>query len=478
MQSVSRIATSIVLGLVWLAGADACARDDVGRLVADLDRVRATQGVPGVSLAVVSRDGVLWSGGLGLADVAQGTPVTADTVFRIGSLTKFFTAAVLLQMQESGRVRLSDPVRRHAPDAPYSNEWDGVEPVRIEQLLEHTAGLPDLSKAEIEYDDPAPLPLAAGLAWRRDARPLRWKPGRYVSYSNAGYCLAGYAIEQLAGMRYEEVVRVRLLEPLDMTSSGFFATESTRERTAVGYQADGKTPAPWWHMIMRPFGGLQSTARDMASFVRMLLDVGRVSGKPLLSPGSIARAELPATSLAARSGLRFGYGLGLHGYFHDGRLFHGHSGDATGYLAHFGYDRDAGLGYFIAINVDRWASLVALRDTVESWIASGLPEPVVPPVPRVSDAILRSYAGRYAPATARYDVSSVQERAESIARVLYFEGRLVTVTGDGHRQPLIPVDETRFRREGEPVATSIFLRDDDGRMIFQDGESYLRQGEF
>jgi CubicO group peptidase (beta-lactamase class C family) len=474
-HSVSRSTTCFVLAVLWLAGGDALARDDVARLLADLERVRAAQGVPGVSLAVVSRDGVLWTGGLGLADVANGTPVTADTVFRIGSLTKFFTAAVLLQLQESGRLRLSDPVRRHAPRSPFTNAWEDTDPVRIEQLLEHTAGLPDLSKAEIEFDDPTPLSLQAGLAWRRDPRPLRWRPGSYVSYSNAGYCLAGDVIEQVTGTTYEDVVRARILEPLGMTATGFFPTEATRERTAMGYQADGATPAPWWHMIMRPFGGLQSTARDMAGVVHMLLDEGRVAGQPWLAPGSIARAELPSTSLAARAGLRFGYGLGLHGYFHEGRLFHGHSGDATGYLAHVGYDREAGLGYFIAINRDRWSALVALRETVESWIASGLPAVPVPPAARVSDAILQSYAGRYEPATARYDVLSVQERAELLSRVLYFEGRLVTITGDGHREPLVPVDETRFRREGEPVATSIFVRDDNGRLIFQEGESYVRQ---
>ena len=117
-----------------------------------------------------------------------------------------------------------------------------------------------------------------------------------------------------------------------MTSSGFFLDDQTAARLATGYAADATTPLPYWHMLMRPFGGINSTPRDMASFVRLLLNDGFADDRRLVHPQSISRMEVPLTSLAARNGLLYGYGLGNNQKFRKGVLFNGHGGDADGYL--------------------------------------------------------------------------------------------------------------------------------------------------
>jgi CubicO group peptidase (beta-lactamase class C family) len=155
----------------------AWAERDLDKLIADLQAERDAQSVAGVSFTLVSGQQVLWQGGLGVLDWTKPGPVTADTLFRIGSLTKVFTASALLQMQEEGVLTLSDRVRLHAPNASYSNEWESTHPITIAELLEHTAGFQDLTNIEFESSDPKPLTLEEGLAVQPESRTTRWKPG-------------------------------------------------------------------------------------------------------------------------------------------------------------------------------------------------------------------------------------------------------------------------------------------------------------
>ena len=158
--------------------------------------------------------------------------MTADTIFRIGSVTKMFTALGLIMLDEERKLRLDGPVRELAPDAPYTNPHEPTHPVTIAQLLEHTAGLQDLTKAEFEHSDPKPLTLEEGLAFEPASRMIRWKPGLHAVYSNAGYGLAGYVLQSVAKMRYEDFIGERIFRPLGMTSSGFFLDDTDAPRVS------------------------------------------------------------------------------------------------------------------------------------------------------------------------------------------------------------------------------------------------------
>jgi CubicO group peptidase (beta-lactamase class C family) len=473
MRSALVAAHALMLGLA--AFVPAAGGSDLGDLLAAIEARRVEHDIPGVGFALVSRSTVLWSGGFGVTDRQSGQPVAADTVFRIGSITKAFTALGLLMLQESGRLHLDDPVARHLQDRPFDNPWEPTHPVSIAQLLEHTAGLQDLSQAEFDHSDATPLSLDRALAVCPACRVVRWQPGLHSVYSNSGYGIAGKVIEAASEASYEDFIRSRLFEPLGMSTAGFFLDPATREKLATGYDTDARTPIRYWHMLYRPFGGINATPRDMASFVQFLLNDGMHGGKRLLSPASIRRMETPRTSLAARNGLTFGYGLGIYHSYRDGALFNTHGGDGDGYLSRFGYHREAGLGYFVSINAFRGRALRSIQVEIERFIGRrSTPRPVAP-VAHIDPEMLEQYAGQYRLAAWRFPKTSAADVASPRMTVTIDNGTLYTQVADEARSALLAVSAHLFRRGDEPDATCAFARGEDGQLYFQEDDSYIRE---
>jgi CubicO group peptidase (beta-lactamase class C family) len=464
----------LALGAALWPGIGMAADAPLQSLLERLDQLRQDHGVAGVGLTLVGRERILWSGGLGVKDWTTREPMTGDTVIRIGSITKAFTAATALLLEADGALRLDDPVRTHLARPPYRNDWERTAPVTIAQLLEHTAGFADLTKEEFDHSDPT-LTLEQGFELRPDAHVTRWKPGLHAVYSNFGYGVAGLAIEHAGRARYEEQVLTRLVDPLDMRSTGFLLDDALRARLATGYDTDGRTPIRYWHMILRPFGGLNSTPRDMAALVQMLLNRGEHGGRRVLPAEAIARMEAPRTSLAARSGLAFGYGLGINQAYRRGALLYGHGGDGDGYLAQFGYSREAGLGYFVVINAFKHDTLRAMRREIERYIVRGLPAARPVPPAALSAQTLQRYVGEYEPAAWRFPWAPPAPGTR--LRVERSGDRLFSVTPEGERAELIPVNARHFRREDEPAATSAFVEDENGALYFEEDEAW-RKVEF
>jgi CubicO group peptidase (beta-lactamase class C family) len=164
-------------------------------------------------------------------------------------------------------------------------------------LLEHTAGFLDLTKPEFDHSDPKPLTLREGLAVKPEARIGRWPPGMHSSYSNAGAGLAAYVLEDVTGERYEDFVERHLFKRLAMSTASYFLDYATEAKLATGFDSDGRTVIPYWHMIMRPFGGINATPRDMAALMQLLINKGQFQGKRILRTSSIERMEIPTTTL-------------------------------------------------------------------------------------------------------------------------------------------------------------------------------------
>jgi CubicO group peptidase (beta-lactamase class C family) len=144
------------------------------RLLEELEGLRREHGVPALALTLVDRDGSVWSGALGVADRATGRAASAETLVRIGSITQVFTALVAAMLEQAGRLDLNAPVRSLAPAISLRNPWSRTHPVRLVHLLEHTAGLLDLTRAEFDFN--TPVSLEAGLALAPEARVCRWPP--------------------------------------------------------------------------------------------------------------------------------------------------------------------------------------------------------------------------------------------------------------------------------------------------------------
>jgi CubicO group peptidase (beta-lactamase class C family) len=259
--------------------------------------------VPGVGVALVAKDEVLWVTGVGKADVAAGNPVLPDTLFRIGSISKSLVSLSALLLVEQGRLSLDVKVRDVIPEIEFTNPWEKTDPIRLVHLLEHTTGFDDIHLQEYARRGES-LSLREGLDYHPHSRTVRWKPGTHFSYCNSGPAVAAYLIEKVSGQRFETFVRKHFFGPLEMKTASYSLTEDIEQKLATGYESDGVTESPYWHIIMRPSGAINASPREMANFVQFLLNRASFRGVALLHPESIQRMETPQTTLAARAGVR------------------------------------------------------------------------------------------------------------------------------------------------------------------------------
>ena len=225
-------------------------------------KVLAENKTPGAGVAIVSRDRVLWTAGIGKADVAAGTDATPDTLFRIGSVSKSFVSLSVLRLQEQGRLHLSDSAHSLAPEIWFHNPWESTDPVRVVHLLEHTAGFDDLHLKEYASSDPTPMTLRAGLDYHPDSRISRWRPGTCFSYCNSGPAFAAYIVQKVTGQCFEDYVRENFFQPLRLDTVSFFLTPDVEKKLTRLYRPDGRTPYPYWHITMSSGRGERFGAGD------------------------------------------------------------------------------------------------------------------------------------------------------------------------------------------------------------------------
>src|SRR5689334_5044660 len=223
--------------------------DALNGIDAVFERFAARDVVPGFAWGVIVDGRLVRHGGAGFRRVGEdGAPPDLDTVFRIASMTKSFTAATVLLLRDEGRLGLDDPAERWVPELAGIRRLTADSPVlTIRHLLTMAPGLPT--------DDPwgdrqQGLPLDRFSALLRGGLSLAWAPGTRFEYSNLGYGILGRVITAAAGLEYDEVVRTRLLEPLGMTSTGYHLEAYPPDRLALGHvRRDGA----WVRDAMDPY---------------------------------------------------------------------------------------------------------------------------------------------------------------------------------------------------------------------------------
>lgn len=328
--------------------------DPLARAVdAALAAYLADGSVPGVAVAVTAGDRLLIARTGGFAEVASGRPVAADTLFEIGSIGKSFTAHVILQLADEGRLSVHDPVVRHLP-------WFRVprtgERITIHHLLSHTAGI----TAGIDGS-----PEATVQVHRLRDLPPGSSPGRRFHYSNVGYKTLGLVIEALEGTSYASAIRRRIMDPVGMTASAPAITNVIRDRLAVGYgpaiddrpwrEGDALAPATWLQTDTAD-GSVAATATDMAAYLRWLM-------ADLAAGGPVARMATPVPAIGA-----WGYGYGLFRRTVDGREFIGHTGGMVGFISGMQWDPRAGVGAVVLQNgpggAPNWLARLLVRQAV------------------------------------------------------------------------------------------------------------------
>jgi len=448
---------------------------DTAELEQRVMKLLSEQKTPGACLTIVDRKGPVWSAGLGKADVAAGKPVSPDTLFRIGSVSKIFAALAALKLQEEGRLDLQAPLRSLAPEVKFENPWEATDPVRIVHLLEHTAGWDDLSAKEYACNDSKPLTLKEGLDYSPRSRTCRWKPGTRFSYCNSGPAVVAYVVEKITGSRFEDYVAGHFFKPLGMPTADYFLSPAAQSRLTRLYFDDGKRTHPYWHIIMRPAGSINASANEMGRLVQFFLNRGSVDGAALLPPSAIERMETPTTYWGAQAGLKTGYGLHNYTSVDDqGFVWHGHNGGVDGGLTELAYLPEQGIGYFFSINSGSGEAFQAIGKLMKEYLTKDFPKPALPPPAPISAELARAYGGWYQPDSPRQQDMQFMERILGLSRVRFEGERMIVKDLFGPARIFYATGAGLFRRDTRPVASAVFM-EKEGHRILQSSSATARR---
>lgn len=428
---IARAALLLALQLLATAAAHAQAdpaRDLPARLDQYLTEQAARQRFSGAAL--VARAGrVILSRGYGMANYEFDVPNTPQTKFRLGSLTKQFTAAAVLLLQERGKLSVQDSVCKYVEECPAT--W---QPVTVHHLLTHTSGIPNFTSfPEYQRTNRLPATVAETVKRFRD-KPLEFAPGERFNYSNSGYLLLGHLVEKLSGKSYEEFLRENVFVPLKMSATGYDHPEQVLKGRASGYarRDDKLLNANFIDMsIPHAAGALYSTVEDL-----YLWDQALHGGK-LLSQKSVDAMLVPF-----RDG--YGYGLGVGKQFGLGRV--SHSGGIEGFNTVMSRYPEANATVIVLSNVERSNPGVTASRLARELLADRI---TLPTAVHIDPAVLSAYVGRYevVPATT--------------------PGLLLDVTVEGGKLFIKP--SQRERHQLAPLSANEFFDFDepgDARVVF------------
>jgi CubicO group peptidase (beta-lactamase class C family) len=466
---------ALLLGLLLAAALFGCshpksqvskppAPQNIEELKKAISEVLARTHTPGVGIALVNKDGVTWTGGVGKADLATGRDVDGDTMFRIGSITKGFVALSFLQLQEKGKISLDTKVLDVALEVQILNPHVLTDPVHIANLLEHTAGFDDFPLAEFySYDGRDNIPLIDTLQKFPHPLQVRWRPGMFYSYSNPGYGVAGYVLEKVTGQPCEDYIAANILRPLGMAHSDLRLTPTVKAALAQGYEYNPPRPVPYLPILLRSAGEMKSSPNEMARFVRMMLNRGSLDGVTIVSPDSITRMETPKTTLASRNGLKYGYGLGNVAHIWHPFIAHGHNGGLDGFLSDYEYLPEQGVGYFFSINSSAESpALNEIGDLLFAYITRGMTPPAKP-----AGVALDS---RIENATGMYQLATPRSEWTRFITELFFSGWTYIDKGELFRRGLVPgtrekmiyLGDGQIRVNTESAASGVYCKGPDG----------------
>ena len=400
----------------------------------------ADKKIPGISLALVDGQRVVWARGFGLASTADSSPATAETVYRVGSITKLFTALAVMQEVEQGRLELDLPVSRYLPEFTPANPARSA--ITLRQLLSHRSGLvrePPVGN----YFAAEPATLAATVQSLNRTALVDRPESTTAKYSNAGVAVAGFVLETTLGAPYEQVITNRLLRPIGMTASAF-EPPSSREHLAAGtmWTVDGRRfAAPAFRLGMSPAANLYSSANDLARFIRFLFSRENATDTILGAP---ALEQMWATE-----GF---FGLGFNVSRFDGALHVGHGGDIYGFATELHALPAEKLGVVIMANLELSNSVIerigayALRSMRAEKARTALPEPVL--TQPVSPERVREMRGHFFHDRRRFEL---RERQGTLM-LIPAGGLPVALRSSG---PNLVVDDTReFGNSFTPLSSN------------------------
>jgi serine beta-lactamase-like protein LACTB len=374
--------------------------------------------LPSLSIALINDKSVVWARGFGLADAAAKRPATAETVYRVGSVSKLFTDIAVMQLVERGTLDLDAPVTRYLPDFKPLNHFD--KPITLRQLMAHRSGLVREPPAGNYFD--AALSSLARTVESLNKTELVFPPGSKTKYSNAAIATVGLVLEQTQKQPFARYVQRTVLAPLGMDRSGFEPNSVLTKDLARGvmwtYQGR-EFPAPTFELGIAPAGSMYSTVLDLSRFLSMLFAQGKGSQGQVLRPETLEQMWRPQFAGAAQ---QQGFGIGFMVGELEGRRQVGHGGAIYGFATELTCLPEEKLGVVViaARDVSNAVTTRIANEALKQMLAirQGKPLPQIEETVALAPVLAHRLAGRY-------------KAGEKSLELYERDGRLYALPGDG-----------------------------------------------
>ena len=411
--------------------ADIAARQKYPATIAMLDafvrREMADKGLPGVSIALVDNQQIVWQQGYGFSDSQAKTPITADTVFRVGSVSKLFTDIAVMRLVEQGKLDLDAPVTKYLPDFKPRNSFG--KPVTLRALMSHRAGLVREPPIGNYFDSSNPTLTETINSLNQTA--LVYAPESRTKYSNAGIATVGYVLEKTQKQMFADYLKSALLEPLGMHGTSFKPTPEITKNLAKAqmWTVFGKTfDAPRFELGIAPAGSMYTTTGDLARFASALFAADSNSPNAILKKDTLEKMWKPQYAAPDQ---KSGFGLGFSLSELDGHRKVGHGGAIYGFSTELSVLPDDKIGV-VVVSTEDFSNGVTTRiadAALKAMLAERENKPL--PLPAITAPVnsdfARKIAGRFVGGSKAFDLI---ERADGLAILNAdggFEARLRTL---------------------------------------------------
>jgi D-alanyl-D-alanine carboxypeptidase len=365
-----------------------------------LEAQRAYYGLPGVAVGIVHDQALIYVKGIGHANLETQTPVTPQTIYRMASHSKLFTAIAIMQLRDQGKLSLDDPVKKYLPWGDIQNVYPQAAPITIRHLVTHTSGLPRDAGSGYwtDFEFPTTQQVIERLSTQRTIYPAATR----FKYSNLAVTLAGEIVATVSQQPFAEYVQQHILDPLDMQSTSLVFPAENKERLATGYgrRLPDSTRAPLPFIDAKGMAaatGLSSTIQDMAKFVSWQFRLRESNGTEVLKANTLHEMQRVQWLIPD---WQSGEGLGFHIIHRAERDLIGHIGSYPGYLTATYVSPQEKIGVIVLTNAldaqpypgQPWS----ITDRIFEWIAPAITKAVKGEAsPTQPDPKWRQFEGTY-----------------------------------------------------------------------------------
>ena len=440
-----------------------------------INKILANEHQSSLMLAIVNKDSVLFSNGIGFANVDTKQKATSQTLFPMASITKTFTALAILKLVKQGKLSLYDNLSKIAPEIVFTNDWEKTNPVKIIHLLEHTSGFDDL-RFNTFWNNNLNITELQAIEKCKNSMHCRWITGEREAYSNIGYNILGYLIEKLSGLKYDIFIKEEIFLPIGMTNSNFIIPEKPSQLYAEPYEWDGSKYEKLPHLQMYGKGAeaLYSCADDMAKFIQFLLNDGNNSNLPTLH-SIVEQMEIPESTPAAKLGLKTGYGKGITmDYLNSKFPFYVHGGTSIGFFSRYAYNRDLKMGFVVCSS-----NPSPISDLLLQYFTDNLQAPEKIKTVAVNINTLKSYEGYYQLKSPRFEL--LNKYLEELFHGYHIEVRKDSLFSYGFKRPnqvLLPVTANMFRKENDNSPSFLFTTNKDNINVLYEWGAYYEKASY